>query len=233
MATEYYLPNSDDGRNGWLNNFNTKLPEHATALEIDAPTLAYVNNATLVIDYVLTLERALKANSSEWTAYKRVHIRGKAGEPVSGIPTLVTLGTPPTAPTEPVMARIIKLVQIIKNHPNYTESIGRDLKVIGPDSTVTDTTNWQPKLKAVLNAGKVLLKFTKGKAESTDFYVDRGHGLGYVKMDYTVTSSFEDPITLPVGSAPEIWTYRAVFRYGGVQVGMLSLPVSIVVVPFI
>ena len=79
----------------------------------------------------------------------------------------------------------------------------------------------------------MVLKFVKGKAESTDIYVDRGLGIGYEKFDYTVQATYEDPTTLPAGTAPQIWSYRAVFRYRGVQVGMLSMPVSIVVAPFI
>ncbi len=233
MSKEFYLPNSDDGRNGWLSNFNIKLAEHATALGIDAPTLAFVNNAANFTDFVLRIERALKATTSEWTAFKRGHLRGKAGDPFSGIPTLVTLGTTPTDPGELVMPRITKLVQSIKSNRAYTESMGRDLKIIGTASTVNDTTNWQPELKISLKAGKVVLKWIKGKASSTDLYVDRRRGAGYEYLDYSVYSSYEDPTTLPAGRDPQTWTYRAVFRFGGVQVGLLSLPVAIVVAPFI
>ena len=235
MATQYFLERTDAGRAEWLNNFAPKLAEHATALGIDAPTLSFVTNAAAFVNFLLAIELQLKTNLNEWTAFKRVHLRGKQGDTFSTtLPTLVSLGaTPPAAPTELIMPRILKLVNTIKNHPNYTESIGRDLRIIGAAENIPDTASWQPKFKLSINAGKVIIKWVKGKASSIDFYVDRGRGEGFQYLGYDTRSPYEDAITLPAGAAPQNWTYRAIYRLGDTQVGQFSLPVSILVSPML
>lgn len=130
MSTAFIIPRSDNKRNIWLSKFAYKLAQFAETLEIDAQTLDYVNKAAKHFDYLLTLIRLTKEYQKEWTAYRNEVMFGKAGKIVSKLPYPVDLGPPPTTPDAPIQHRINKLIQIIKNHPNYTEYIGRDLEII-------------------------------------------------------------------------------------------------------
>ncbi|MBI2721064.1 MAG: hypothetical protein HYX39_02700 [Bacteroidetes bacterium] len=44
--TKPYLPNADNDRVTWMNNFNAKLPGYATALGITAAEIASVKKDT-------------------------------------------------------------------------------------------------------------------------------------------------------------------------------------------
>ena len=120
-----------------------------------------------------------------------------------------------------------------RNHYNFLESIGRDLKIIAPASTVPDQSMWQPTFKVKINANRVVIKWMKAYASALDLYVDRGNGDGFKLLATFINTTIEDVIDLPSGSAPQVWKYRCIYRSGDRQVGMFSLPVDVTVTPLI
>jgi len=228
MAKQYYLPNGDQERVVWLNNFAAKLNEHAATLEIAAATVTNIQQAAAYLAHILTIHQSLKTNVREMTAYKNILFKGHLGTTVGTLPTLPDFETAPAAVTFPVFARVRQLVQALRHHPAYTLSIGQDLGIIGAKQS-TDTASLKPMLRLSIVANEVIVKWTKGKATSIDIYVDRsdGKGMTYLANDYT--PNYEDRITLSADSPPAVWSYRAIYRVGDKQVGQYSDVVSITV----
>jgi len=228
MPKQYYLPNGDQDRANWLNNFAAKLSEHATTLEVAEATVTDIRTANAYFNYVLTVHQSLKNNVREMTAYKNQLSNGRIGQAVGALPTLPDLGAAPTAVTFPIFSRVQQLVKALRNHPAYTTSMGQDLGIIGAEQS-TDTTSLKPVLKLSIVANEVIVKWTKGKATSIDFYVDRSDGKGMVYLANDYSPDYEDRITLGPDSPPALWSYRAIYRVGDKQVGQYSDVVSITV----
>ncbi len=235
---KHYLPSTFYGRKVWLSNFAVKLHEHATELGITPAILTFADDAAAFAALLVETDFAIKSNSAEWTDYKRTHLKGKLDAQVSNFPTLLEITPPATPPDKAIVPKIIRLVNNIKNHDNYKESIGKDMKIVAPSTAVPDSSIWQPTFRVKINANRVVIKWMKAFASALDLYVDRGDGEGFKLLATSISTTIEDVIQLASGSTPQSWTYKCIYRLGDRQtgdrqVGLFSLPVTILVAPVI
>jgi len=56
-----------------------------------------------------------------------------------------------------------------------------------------------------VDAGKPILKWTKGRNTATDIYVDRGDGKGFVFLATATVSHYTDQFAIPAGSNIAQW----------------------------
>jgi hypothetical protein len=221
-----YIPNGDNDRLLWLNNFNTKLPSYAVAVGILPADVTSVAHDTAMYSYMVN---TYKQTVQNLVAYKQQlkHQQNGAG-PLGAIPTLPTLGAAPTAVAAGAFDRVSKLVARIKASANYTDSIGKDLGIIAT-VPVIDVNAMQPNIKVNLDAGCPHIKWTKGNADALDLYVDREDGAGFVPIGRFITPDYIDTTNLAGTLVLAQWHYKGMYVIGNNPVGLHSAAESIIV----
>ncbi len=141
MAKSFsYLPRPDKDRVVWLNNFASKFAQVATTLGFTAADVTSVNNDAAIFSY-LVIQVELYATAKEQRVdYRNLIKEGPIGSPAGVLPVAPTTGTVPTVVAPGVFPRISQLVGRIKNMPNYTDSIGRDLGIIAATPVIDPMT---------------------------------------------------------------------------------------------
>ncbi len=229
MSSNTYLPNGDNDRVTWMNNFNAKLPGYATALAITPAELTSVANDTTMFAYIVNLSNIYKQTAQNVVAFKNLlkHEVASAG-PLGAIPGLPPIGTAPTAVPAGVFDRISKLAARIKNSSNYTSSIGQDLNIIAPTITI-NTATMQPTLKTNLDAGRPHIKWLKNNSDALDLYVDREDGAGFIYLGRFINPEYIDVFNLPSTAPLAQWDYKGIYVIGNSPVGLYSPVDSILV----
>ena len=222
----YYLPFADEGRVTWLNNFAQKIPAHAAVLEISTAQITSVQNDAAMFAYAVNLVNSFKTGLSQRVGFKDILKNGPEGTPLE-IPTFQQPDPPAPVPSG-IFVRIRRLVNNIKSNDNYNEAIGNDLGIIGAEQDEA-TLEMKPALKIKIEAGKPIIIWKKGKADSLDIYVDRGDGKSFVYLANDSSPDFIDNTPLPDNVNMAEWKYKAIYRINDDQVGEFSDPVSTVV----
>lgn len=228
MAKQDYLPNRDNDKAVWLANFVEKLKLHDVLLGISAATITQLETDRDVFASALVVVESFRTAYEGIVIYKN-RLRDSK-EP---------LGVPPSAPTIPpippdiqgnIFGRIRILVQTIKLNPNYTETIGDELGIIGEASEPIDPSTLKPVLKTqIYTDGHPLIIWHKGQSDGIAIKVDRGNGAGYEPLATDSHPNYLDTHPLPPFGQSVIWKYTAIYLQGDAHIGLWSEPVSITV----
>lgn len=226
MSKTYYLPSDDAGRLVWLNNFATKLSAYASTLGLTPVDLASVTNDTAFLTYCLNAQIQVAAYAQQWTTYKNAARDGTAAS-LGLAPVAPNFGAAPAAVAPGIIARLKALVARIKTAPGYTPAIGQALQIVGADHTV-DVNTLKPALTAALDAGKVIVGWTKQGMDGIELQVDRGSGFVFLAVDTVVP--YTDTQLLPAAGQSALWKYKAIYIQADQRVGqwsdVVSLPVA-------
>ena len=222
MPKSYYLPSDDAGKAAWLNNLAAKLPSYFAALGLSQADVDSVVADTAFFKYLLAAQGQVATYSQQWTAYKNA---ARSGSALGDLPAVPDLGPAPAAVPANIIGRATALAGRIKKQPGYTDSIGQALRIIGADQTV-DWTNLKPIITATLDAGQVIVGWTKQGMDAIEIFVDRGDGKGFVFLAVDTVSDYTDTQTPPAGQSA-LWKYKAIYRQGDDRVGQWSDVVSI------
>ena len=227
-STVNYMPNGDNDRGIWTNNFKTKIGTHATTLGITAAEVTNIQKDADMYLYIINMLEAYKQTVNNITSYKNLLKHAVGQQHLGAIPSAPVLTTAPAMVTEGVFDRISKLVKRIKAHVNYTDAIGNDLGIIAPTQTI-DVNSMQPDLKVILDAGRPHIKCSKGYADAIDLYVDRKDGTGFTLIGRLLKLDYIDVVGLPANTVLAEWSYKAMYVIGNDNVGLMSPLVSVVV----
>lgn len=224
------IKQNDDAFNLQLQTFKNNIGNYSVLLGLTTPQIAIQAGDTNYFDYSLKCQAIMVQAGQQWTAWKDL-TRDGGTPPASGAPVLPTLPTAVTAVAPGMEVRFRALVQQIKANPNYNESIGQALDIEGTQQVGPDLATVQPKLEAIISGNQVNVKWGWGGNSAyldiCEIQVDRGDGKGFVLLTFDTTPNYTD--SQPFPAAPTKWTYKAIYRVGDAQVGLWSLPVSIVV----
>lgn len=229
MKQRYYPPRAA-AQVQWLTNFWLKLLVHGPAVDLtpdvinkrvaDARWLAYAIGAW--IGTIRTFGKSATA------ALEDVRFGDDSGEP--GLPVLTLPALPPSEGTVPAVVpqppgalnRIFAVVQQIKEATGYTDAIGADLGLIGPEESPPDLTLIQPDLGISISGNKVLIDWGwegyERFVDQCEIQVDRGAGWTLLTIDTTpgCVDSHPHPAT------PTKWSYRAIYRVDDEPIGQWS-----------
>lgn len=170
MAKEYYLPKDDSNQRTWINNFATQIVTLGPDLGLESAEITAIQNDALAVNYILDNLEIFKNESKERTNYKEALFDGEIGSPLGDMPGLPTLPVAPTAVPAGVFKRIAKIVQRIKNHPDYTESLGNSLGIEGTEQTIDyDNVKVDITLRKTDSDG-IVINFVKGKLSGVIIY---------------------------------------------------------------
>ena len=162
MSKSFYLPPGDKERAPWVENFNIEFQAVAATLGFTPAEMAEMANMATAYAFVITTMNIFKSEFHEWTSYKDLLSDAPIGSHLGPFPSLPTMPPIPVAVPAGIFKSIAKVVQRIKNHPNYDESMGRNLGIIGAEKVVDFD-----KVKPVITVRKVAatgitLDFVKG-----------------------------------------------------------------------
>lgn len=231
MARQYYLPDLDSKRVVWLNNFAAQLPKHAAALNINAETLLYVQEAAIYFEKLNSTIHKLKANLSAIIKHRDIHSRGTRKTAVSDVLPAINVAALSSNFSKPIFTNIKQIVKVLRNHPNYTHSIGVSLQIIGPEIDTSHYNEVVPEFRVNVTAEYVVIQWKKRRFTGIDVYVDKGRGNGYEYVGFEAQPPFEYAIKLLPDVISELWIFKLIYRLGNKQVGRFSQPVSIIVTP--
>ena len=239
MKTNPFWPSRQPDQIIWLQNFLTKLPGYATTLGL---TTAQVTGAVADCLWLIYILQNWLPETRSWgksctDALNEAETgTGSTAQvlPVFTAPPLPGAATPipATVPVLPgALLRIFALAQQIKDSGKCTDTIARNLGLVGSEQTGPDLTAIQPDIAVSLVAGQVFVKWGWGGnsryLSSCELEVDRGDGHGFVFLTIDTTPGYTD--TTPLPATPAKWTYRAIYRVADAQVGLWSAPASITV----
>lgn len=220
MAKDDWLPGREDELLPWFNNFNTKLPGYAVTLDLNPGDLTTVADDTAMVEYAINGVAIFKAEQKEWVDFKNLELYGPFGGPTPGAPTVPTI-TPPTLVAPGIIRRTRDLVLRIKAHPNYTEVIGEDLGIIGPEQA--PALEVKPDGKAeVLPNHEVRITFVKAGHDGVDVESQRAAEVTWTYLAFDGFSPYVDNRPPLVADQPEERRYRLRYRDNDVPVGEYS-----------
>jgi hypothetical protein len=230
MPKSDYIDPNDDGFNAQLQTFKLNIANYSAVIGVTAAQLAGQAADAAYYDYTLKCLKTMANTAQQWTAWKNLE-RAGGTPPANGAPVLpaLPLAVPAVAPG--IEVRFRALVQSIKTNTNYNEAIGEALGIEGTKQTGPDLATVQPIIDAIISGNHVNVKWGWGGnsayLDMCELQVDRGDGKGFVLLAYDTTPNYTD--TQPFPATPTKWTYRAIYRVGDQQVGLWSLPVSVMV----
>jgi hypothetical protein len=113
-------------------------------------------------------------------------------------------------------------VKRIKARADYTEGLGANLGIEGPENTY-DLNTSKPDLSGIdQTGGNVILSFTKYKSEGINLYCQRENDADWVLLGRATVSPFQDNRPLLQIGKPELRPYTAVFMLKDKEIGQYS-----------
>ena len=213
-----YMPRTDNDKAIWLANFVEKLKLYDVALSISPATITQLETDRDIFVGALVLVEQLKDSLEGVTAFKNNLRDGGDSLVAPSIPVMPPL--PPTIQND-IFGRVRKLVRVIKGNPNYSESIGDSLRIIGED-TPDPSGTWKPILSVTFQASVPTLKWKKGKSNGIKLWVDRGDGQGFRFLVINTKAAYTDTHPLPPAGQTALWKYQAVYLVKDEEVGLIS-----------
>ena len=224
MPKKDYLPADEAGQLELVGNLATKLPAYADTLKLDAVDVEKIQAGHRYLQYLRDAAGETEATLRALNAEKVV---AKFGGRQPVVP--VVRSTPPAPPPEvDILGHARTLAQHIKNHPRYTEAIGRALGLIGPE-TASDETELRPNLRIKLDAGHPSLSWQRNRTDAIEIHVARGTG-DYELLAVTTDRQFLDTAPLPLPGVAAVWRYKAIYRRKNAKIGQWSKPETATVV---
>lgn len=228
------LPRTDTELALWLTNFSTSFAAHATALGFTAADVSAVNADAAMLNYVVgellpTYKTALQAR----TSFKNRMVFGPATAAAAALPPPPATGTAPALVPTGILPRLRNLVQRIQLAPGYTEDIGLDLGINGPEGGPSAPgTPPKPTVKARSNGpGTVQLDFSKEKFDGVLVEGLRDGEDGWQSLGLDSYSPYIDDRPPKVAGKPEMRQYRVRYMLRDQPTGEWSDIVTATFVP--
>jgi hypothetical protein len=197
MAKSDFIPDSDDSFKTWHDRFTAASGVIGGTLGISAGDLVNINTDNASIHTRIAASMAADAAAQQSTRDKKT-ARGF------------------------VETNTRKLAKRLKLHPSYTDALGEQLGIVGPEDT-TALANAKPKVKAkALPHGVVEVGWTKGKADGVNIYSKRDNDADYVFLARDTQAPYVDNRPCLQAGKPEQRRYKAICVSNDVEVGQFS-----------
>ncbi|MEI6336847.1 MAG: hypothetical protein WCS87_19995 [Methylococcaceae bacterium] len=221
MPNSTIIPRDDTSKLVLLQQLNVQLPNYASALDITESDLAQLKVGLDWFDYILKAQDTMQNYAHALVALKQT-LRGGSKSATINPPAPPVL--PPTPTSEPyadIFGFLSALIARIKKHKNYTESIGKALKIIATQSPGIDFASLQPALSVDFQGGHPVLHWKNNSTDAIELEADHGTGT-FSLMTIQQTPGYQDNTPLPPSGTAVLWKYRAIYRIRDAQIGHWS-----------
>ena len=204
MALRDFIKTRDGDLDGQEENFITKFPGIAPTLGIDA---LEVTSVTDILGNHRTTFSAMLAKKAE----------SKAAVADNNLKKKLAVG------------EYRRIAQKIKASNGYTEAIGDELGIIGPDVVMPPLEEMKPTLKVEVSGGVAEIKWDKQGMEAIAVYSKRGSEVSFSFFDKDVESPLTDDRPKLDPALPEERSYYAYYVDDDENVGQQSDIVTVIV----
>lgn len=232
MKRQNYFPSRIGDQVTWLANYALKLPIHGPTLGVAAGDVTASVNDAKWGGYVLgTWLSAVRAFSPSTTDAVDNVLTGE-GTVAVVLPTFTAPALPAgvTAAVPGLLNRIFALIARMKTSPNYTETIGTDLGIVGAEETGKPTPRFTAETLDGTPCQCVKLVFYKYGHMGVHIEGRRGTG-GWEFLSVDTESPYLDERPLLTAGQPEVREYRMRFWDKGTPNGDWTDIVRITVSP--
>lgn len=226
-ARQAYLPETDEAKVNWLNNFAEKKETHGPLFGFSSASIAQTERDAEMFAYIVGVIDQNKQDSQEFTAYKNILRDGPKSEPTATFPSFEPAAPVPTIVPADIFGRVSADVAIIKNNDNYTPALGQDFGIIGAASTF-DPATYKTTIKGEAFPDGVELKFSKKGADAVRFYSRLRGQAAWAVVDKALRSPYKDTRPLAVAGVPEVREYMARGMKGNSEIGQNSNIITVV-----
>ena len=193
MAKSTFIPQSDHDFLIWMEHFIANLtPDLGTATDLAALKAAFE-----VFSSKITQSTAAAASAKQATAEKNDSRDNSE-------------------------SLIRAMAKQIKARNDYTQGLGAQLGIVGPEH-LFDLTTAHPDLTGIdQTAGRVILYFTKVNSDGVNIYCQREYDTDWVLLIRATTSPYIDNRPLLQIGKPEMRRYTAVYMLKDQEIGQFS-----------
>lgn len=199
---EDFFPQHEGNLILWLTNFDTKIDGYATELGLDSADLADIHNQ--IKDLIKAINNTI-AGKQTWKNLEAL----KRGTKIA------------------VLIFLRLKISRIKTESGYTESIGRDLGIIG-SSDLIDYNEYKSSLKATVFPKYINLEFVKKGIDAVNIYVRLKGETVWRFLARDTRSPYHDIEDLKTAGVPEVREYMCIGVVGDEEIGQESDVVSVV-----
>lgn len=199
MQSTYYhfIPKTDADLVLWVANFRLKLPVVGPQVQVPATTITEAQDTAQLIEDGFERSVVKKQEQQEAIAYKKVLRK-----------------------TE--VKKLVSIAIAIKRHPLYTENMGRELGIIGTQSTA-GRNPLRPTLKLKTEVGYVAISFNKQRQKGITIYSRQKGSHGWdTLVSGASLSPFKDTRPLQQEGVAEYREYMARYRENAAEIGQES-----------
>jgi hypothetical protein len=241
MKRQYYFPRTLESRPDWFGTYARQLNLLGTGLNLVPGDFASSVADGLYLEYVSGLWlKAVREFGPACTSALDTLYDLDGNDPFV-LPVFTAPGLPPAnAPLPAVVAvrpgalqRIFAYVQVIKASPAYTEAIGLQLGIVGPEDTPAPNDagpEFTLKVEQGDTAQVVRIRFKKSGHMAVAIYSRRPGG-EWVLLGIATSSPYLDARPLANPAQPEIREYRLRFWDDGSETGEWSAVDKVTVAP--
>lgn len=196
MARNDYIPRGTNDFLAWHDNFQTQVAALMATFELTQPDVDAVASDNAYAHEKATGAEAAKAAQQAATADRRE-----------------------TFATAESNAR--SLANRLKAHAAYSEALGQQLGIVGPEDT-TDLTSEKPTLTAEsVNPGNVTIGFNKSISDGVMIHSKRGGQTAFTMLAWDTRSPYVDNRS-NLSAGPEDREYRAQYFVNDEPIGQFS-----------
>ena len=221
MSTSSIIPRDDTSKLVLLQQLNAQLPNYASALDITESDLAQLKVGLDWFDYSLKVQDTTQNYTHALVALKKTLRDGPKSTAIN-LPSPPVFPSPPTPePYADIFGFLGALITRIKNHKNYTDAIGKALKIIATPSPGIDFASLQPALSVDFQGGHPVLHWKNNSTDTIEIEADHGTGT-FSLLTIQQTPGYQDNTPLPTSGTAVLWKYRAIYRIRDAQIGHWS-----------
>lgn len=224
---KHYFPKSDSKRLAWLFNFSQKIGIYAPSFNMTKDDVDAIKGYYQMLKYIFDLMESVRTFKKNVTSFKNHLMFAPYGSQLGTLPEF-TLTAPPAVTPAGIFSLVLGKVAQIKTYGTYTESIGKDLGIVGAEAD-DDFSKFKPALIIKIIACKPKIKYKKNRTEGIKLFVDRNDGKGFVYLWRITGTVYTDKQELPAGQNSAVWKYKAIYVVNDIEVGFYSDEMSVVV----
>ncbi len=211
-------------------NGATEPTELAVKYGYTTADLLEIKNDAAYFRYWVTKHGAGETYKKAWTQ-KGNEMRSGTGSSVTSFPVGADVSTPPTAVLPGIETRFREKARKAKGQTRiYSVGDGTNMGIEVISSAFVPS-DGKPELKISLtDGGHPKIEYVKSKYAGINLYKNANDGKGWALYVTCNDPSCVDMSPLPAVDQSAAWKYKAIYMYGGAEVGAMSLETAITVI---
>lgn len=222
-----YLPDAEDKKIQWIQNFSDKLPTYAAKYGIAAADVTDAKAGAVAYAYWVDYANKQSEYSKKLTSFK-IGLGGGTDGTLT-IPVVPVVGTAPALPAAGIFKRIASIVTVIKSKPVYATNDGIDLGIEGTKAAPKNLAQVKPVLSLrVTTGGRAEIVWAKDGHDGIEIQIDKGNGT-WQFLGIDLKPNYTDNSAMPETGISETRRYRAIYIQDENHIGQWSDVVEIAV----